>query len=136
MCDLIIASTKNDSWNKDYGYGCIDAYKAMQILRGTYFEILNRRGFYSIAYGNSDYYVRTYPNTGISWKCSEGLSLRLNPSTYSVFVDPTFDSSSKQVSLSASLSSKFIHRIHNEERPYNLWNRKNVRVCRGWQIGL
>lgn len=106
VCDLIIASTKNDSWNKDYGYGCIDAYKAMQILRGTYFEILNRRGFYSIAYGNSDYYVRTYPNTGISWKCSEGLSLRLNPSTYSVFVDPTFDSSSKQVSLSASFNYK------------------------------
>lgn len=91
VCDIIIASGKDEFWNKNYGYGCIDAYKAVQILRNKYFDIRCEREMNGIiASGNSEFYVSNYSGSDIQWSHDGGLDLTPYPSKGIVVVNPDF----------------------------------------------
>lgn len=104
VCDLIIASGNNDNWNKNYGYGCINAHKAFQILRGSYFEIKNSRNYYNVAYGNTEYYVKNYSNSNVKWSSGGDLTFDPVPARNSILVHPAFTGKSKKVILRANFS--------------------------------
>lgn len=107
VCDLMKASANKSQWNKDYGYGCIDANKASKIQSGDYFEILNKGNNNSfVSYGNTEYYIKNYSGNDIKWGHSEGIDMTPMSSCQSVLVNADFDGYSKDVELWADFMYK------------------------------